>query len=115
MCIDYRQTNKMTAKKKYMLSRIEDLFDKLKRAGVFSKINLRSGYYQLRVKDEDVSKTTFITLYGHYEFLLMLFGLTNAPITFMDLMNQVLRPYLDQVVVVFIDDIQGVFQGRTGT
>ena len=89
MCIDYRQINKVTMKRKYPLLRIEDLFDQLKGAGVFSKIYLRSGYYQLRVKDVDVMKTTFRTRYGHYEFLVMPFGLTNAPTTFMDLMNRV--------------------------
>ena len=105
MCIDYRQINKVTVKNKYPLSIIEDLFDQLKGAGVFSKIDLRSGYYQLRVKDSDVPKTTFRTRYGHYEFLVMPFGLTNAPTTFMDLMNRVFRPYLDQFIVIFIDDI----------
>ena len=105
MCIDYRHINKVTVKNKYPLSRIEDLFDPLKGAGVFSKIDLRSGYYQLRVKDVDVPKTAFKTRYGHYEFLVMPFGLTNAPTIFMDLMNRVFRPYLDRFFVVFIDDI----------
>ena len=104
MCIDYRQINKVTVKNKYPFSRIEDLFDQLKGVGVFSKIDMRSGYYQLRVKEVDVPKTAFRTRYGHYEFLVMPFGLTNAPIIFMDLMNRVFRPYVDQFVVVFIDD-----------
>ena len=105
MCIDYRQINKVTVKNKYPLMRIKDLFDQLKRASVFLKVDLRSGYYQLRVKDVDVPKTAFRTRYGPYEFLVMPFGLTNAPTTFMDLMNRVFRPYLDQFVMVFIDDI----------
>ena len=105
MCIDYRQINKVTVKKKYSLSGIEDLFDLLKGTSVFSKIDQQSRYYQLRVKDVDVPKTAFRTRYGHYEFLVMPFGLTNAPATFMDLMNRVFHPYLDQFVVVFIDDI----------
>ena len=105
MCIDYRQINKVTVKNKYPLPRIEDLFDQLRGASVFSKIDLRLGYYQLRVKEVDVPKTAFRTRYGHYEFLVMPFGFINAPAAFMDLMNRVFRPYLDQFVVLFIDDI----------
>ena len=105
MCIDYWKINKVTVKNKYPLPRIEDLFYQLKGAGVFSKIDLRSGYYQLRVKEVDVLKTTFRIRYGHYKFLVMPFGLTNAPTTFMDLMKRVFQPYVDQFVVVFIDDI----------
>ena len=105
MCIGYRKINKVTVKNKYPLPRIEDLFNQLKRASVFLKIDLRSGYYQLRVKEVDVQKLAFRTLYGHYEFLVMPFGLINAPSAFMDLMNRVFHPYLDQFVVVFIDNI----------
>ena len=105
MCKDYQQINKVTVKNKYMLPRIEDLFDQLKGANVFSKIDLRSGYYQLQVKDVDVLKTAFRTQHGHYKFLVIQFGLTNAPTAFMDLMNRVFQPYLDQFVVVFINDI----------
>ena len=105
MCIDYWKINKVTVKNRYPLLRIKDLFYQLKGVDVFSKIDMRSGYYQLRVKDVDVSKTALRTRYGHYEFLVMAFGLTNAPTSFMDLMNRVFRPYVDQFVVVFIDDI----------
>ena len=105
MCIGYRQINKVTVKNKYPLSRIEDLFYQWKVVGVFSKIDLRSGDYQMRVKEVDVLNIAFRTRYGHYEFLVMPFGFTNAPTAFMDLMNRVFHPYLDQFAVVFIDDI----------
>ena len=95
----------MTVKNKYSLPRIDDLFDQLKSASIFSKIDLRSGYHQLRIKDVDVHKTMFRTRYEQYEFLVMPFGLTNTPTAFMDLMNRVFRPYVDQFFVVFIDDI----------
>ncbi|GKD35604.1 putative reverse transcriptase domain-containing protein [Tanacetum coccineum] len=105
MCIDYRELNKLTVKNRYPLPRIDDLFDQLQGSSVYSKIDLRSGYYQLRVRDEDIPKTAFRTRYGHYEFQVMPFGLTNAPVVFMDLMNRVCKPYLDKFVIVFIDDI----------
>ena len=105
MCVDYRELNKVTIKNKYPLPRIDDLFDQLSEARVFSKLDLKSGYYQLKVKKEDIPKTAFRTRYGHYEFMVMPFGVTNAPSVFMDLMNRTFSPYLDKFVVVFVDDI----------
>jgi hypothetical protein len=112
MCIDYRALNKVTIKNKYPLPRIEDMFDQLRGASVFSKIDLRSGYHPLRIRPSDILKTTFITKYGLYEFIVMSFGLTNAPAFFMNLMNSVFMDYLDKFVVVFINDILIYSQGE---
>jgi hypothetical protein len=105
LCIDFRQLNKVTVRNKYPLPRIDDLFDQLKDAKIFSNIDLRSGYHQVRIKEEDAKKTTFRTRYGHYEFTVVPFGLSNAPAIFMCLMNGVFREYLDKFVIAFLDDI----------
>nr|CAD1834678.1 unnamed protein product [Ananas comosus var. bracteatus] len=105
LCVDCRELNKVTIKNKYPLPRIDDLFDQLQGSSVYSKIDLQSGYHQLKIKPKDVSKMAFRTQYGHYELTVMPFGLTNAPAAFMDLMNCVFKAYLDRFVVVFIDDI----------
>ena len=105
LCIDYRQLNRATIRNQYLLPRIDELFDQLQGSRVYLKVDLRSGYHQLRVREHYVSKTAFRTRYGHYEFLVMAFELTNAPTAFMDLMNMVFSPYLDKFVIVFIDDI----------
>jgi hypothetical protein len=105
MCVDYRSQNEVTIKNKYPLPRIKDLFDQMKGASVFSKINLRSGYHQLKIWESDISKTAFRTRYGLYEYTVMSSGLTNAPAYFMYLMNKVFMEYLDRFIIVFIDDI----------
>ena len=104
-CIDYRQLNRVTIKNRYPLPRIDDLFDQLRGVRVYSKIDLRTGYHQLRVRETDIPKTTFRTRYGHFELTVMPLGLTNALATFMDPMHRIFQPYLDQFVVVFVDNI----------
>jgi len=105
LCVDYRQLNKMTIKKKYVLPRINDLIDQLHGGLMFSKVDLRSGYIQILVKAEDVSKTAFRSRYGHYKYVVMPFSMTNALALFMVYMNRIFRLFLDKFVVVFIDDI----------
>lgn len=105
MCIDYRELNKVTIKNKYPLPGIDDLFEHIKGVVVFLKIDLRLGYHKLKLKDSEVPKSTFRIRYENYEFLVMTFGLTNTPVAFMDLMNQVFKEYLDKFVIVFIDNI----------
>ncbi|GKE30992.1 putative reverse transcriptase domain-containing protein [Tanacetum coccineum] len=105
MCIDYRELNKLTIKNHHPLPRIDDLFDQLQGSRYFLKIDLRSGYHQLRVREEDIPKIAFRTRCGHFEFTVMPFGLTNAHVVFMDFMNRVCKPYLDKFVIVFIDNI----------
>jgi hypothetical protein len=105
MCVDYRSLNDVIVKNKYPLPCIEDLFDQMRGERVFSKIDLRSGYYQMKIRPSDIPKTTFSTQYGLYEFTDISFGLTNAPAYFMNLMNKVFMEYLDRFVVVFIDDV----------
>jgi hypothetical protein len=105
LCIDFRQLNMVTVKNKYPLPRIDDLFHQLKDAKIFSKIDLQSGYHQVRIKYEDISKTTFRTRYIHYEFMVVPFGMSNTPTVFMCLMNGVFRNYLDKFFIVFLNDV----------
>jgi hypothetical protein len=105
MCVDYHSLNVITIKNKYPLPRIDDLLDQLQKAKYFSKIDLRSGYHQMKIRPKDIAKTTFVTRYVQYEFMVVFFGLTNAPTYFMNMMNKVFMEELDKLVVVFIDDI----------
>ena len=105
LCVDYRRLDRVTIKNKYPLPRIDDLFDQLKGSTYFSKIDLRSGYHQMRVKEEDIQKAIFSPRYGHFEFMVMSFELTNAPAAFIDLMNRIFKKYVDQFIVMFVDDI----------
>lgn len=112
LCIDYKKLNKVTVKKKYLLLRIDDLFDQMKEAKVFSMIDLRSRYNQVQIKEEDIHKTAFGTRYGHYEFTVVPFGLINAPTTFMCLMNNLFRKYLDKFVLVFWMTFSSILRTR---
>ena len=112
LCIDYIQLNKVTMNNKYPLPRSDDLFDQMRGANVFSKIDLRSGNHQVRIKDEDVHEKTYRTRYEHYEFVVVPFGLTNAPTTFMCLMNNVFSRYLEKFVLVFLDAILFILRMR---
>ena len=105
LCIDYRQLNRVTINIRYLLSRIDDLFDQLRGVRVYSKIDLHTGYHQLRVREADILKTEFRTRYGHFEFTVMQLGFTNGLAAFMDLMHKVFQPYLDKFIVVFVDEI----------
>jgi hypothetical protein len=105
MCIDFRQLRKVTVRNIYLLPRIDDLFDQLRGTKIFLKTDLRSGYHWIRIKDEDINKTTFRTRYGHYEFVAVPFLLTNVLATLMCVMNEIFRNYLDKFVIVFLDDI----------
>src|SRR3954471_894116 len=106
ICVDYRPLNLATIKNKYPLPRINDLYDQLARSAVFSKIDLRLGYHQIRIQEEDIPKKAFTTRYGLYEYIVMSFGLTNAPATFSRLMNSIFMEYLDKFVVIYLDDIR---------
>ena len=105
LCIGYKQLNRVIIQNRYLLPRIDELFEQLRGARVYFKIDLRTGYHQLKVREKDIPKAAFRTHYGHFEFTVKPFGLTNAPTTFMDLMHRIFQPYLDQFVVVFMDDI----------
>ena len=105
LCIGYKQLNRVIIQNRYLLPRIDELFEQLRGARVYFKIDLRTGYHQLKVRETDIPKAAFRTHYGRFEFTVKPFGLTNAPTTFMDLMHRIFQPYLDQFVVVFVDDI----------